>query len=80
MIDDQETHHTIDIEIIPTIGVEVIQINQIINIIIDHEITQTTDQITKDPILTIIKLDYEKLHNIGIQTITIYKKLLSIIS
>ena len=35
---DQETHHTIDIEINSTIGTEVIQIIEISNIIIDHEI------------------------------------------
>ena len=71
---DQETHHTIDIEIIPTKGTEVIQIIEISNIIIDHEIIQTTDQITKDPIITIIKLDHEIIHRIGFQTITIDKK------
>ena len=38
---DQETQHTIDIEIIPTIGRKVIQIIEISNIIIDHEIIQT---------------------------------------
>ena len=64
---DQETHHTIDIEIIPTIGTEVIQIIAINNITIDHEVTQTIDQITKDPITTIIKIDHEISHNIGIQ-------------
>ena len=36
---DQETHHTIDTEIIPTIGTDVTQIIEINNIIIDHEIT-----------------------------------------
>ena len=55
---DQETHHTIDIETIPTIGTEVIQIIDISKIIIDNEIIQTTDQITKDPITTIIKIDH----------------------
>ena len=35
---DQEIHHTIDIEIVPTIGTEVIQIIEISNKIIDHEI------------------------------------------
>ena len=63
---DQGTH-TIDIEIIPTIGTEVIQIIAINNITIDHEVTQTIDQITKDPITTIIKIDHEISHNIGIQ-------------
>ena len=64
---DQETHHTIDIEINSTIGTEVIQIIEISNIIIDHEIIQTTDQITKDLITTIIKIDQEIIHKIGIQ-------------
>ena len=66
---DQETLHTIDIEIIPTIGTEVIQIIEISNIKIDHENIQTINQITKDPITTIIKLDHEIVHKIGIQTI-----------
>ena len=71
---DQETHHTIDTEIIPTKGTEVIQIIAINNITIDHEIIQTIDQITKVLIITIINIDYEKIHNTGIQTITINKK------
>ena len=68
---DQETHHTIDIELIPTIGTEVIQITEINNILIDHDIIQTTNQITKDPITTIIKIDHKIIHKIGIQTITL---------
>ena len=71
---DQETHHTIDIEIIPTIGTEVIQIIEISNLIINQEIIQTADQITKDPTITIIKIDHEIIHKIGIQTITIDKE------
>ena len=59
---DQEIHHTIDIEFVPTIGTEVIQIIEISNIIIDYEIIQTTDQITKDQITTIIKTDHEIIH------------------
>ena len=51
-----------------------------INIIIDHEIIQTKDQTFKDPITTIIKIDLKIIHKIGIQTITIDKKLLSITS
>ena len=70
---DQETHHTIDIEIIPTIEREVIQIIAINNITIDHEIIQKIVQITKDLIITINKIDYEKTHNIGIKTITVDK-------
>ena len=71
---DQETHHTIDTEFIPTIGPEVVQIITINNITINHEIIQTIDQITKDLILTIIKIDHEIIHKIGIQTITLDKK------
>ena len=71
---DQETHHTIDTEIIPTIETEVIQIIEINKIIINHEVTQTIDQITKDQIITIIKTDHEIIHKIGIQTITIDKE------
>ena len=67
---DQETHHTIYTEIIPTIGTEVIQIIEIKNIIIDHEITQTIDQITKYEITTIIKISrdnyQETIHKIGL--------------
>ena len=71
---DQETHHTIDIEIIPIIGTEVTQIIENNNITIDHEIIQTTDQIIKDLITTIIKIDHEIFHKKGIQTITIDKE------
>ena len=71
---DQETHHTIDTEIIPTTGTEVTQIIEINNIIIDHEITQTIDQITEDQIITIIKIDQEIIHKLGIQAITIDKE------
>ena len=71
---DQETHHTIDTEIVPTKGTEVIQVIAINNITIDHEIIQTIDRITKDLIITIIKIDLEKVHNTGIQTITIDKE------
>ena len=67
---DQETHHTIDTEIIPTIGTEAIQIIAINKITIDHEVVQTIDQITKGLIITIIKIDHEKIHSTGIQTIT----------
>ena len=60
--------------IIPTIGTEIIQIIAINNITIDHEMIRTIDQITKDLIITIMKLDHEKIHNIGIETITINKE------
>ena len=76
---DQEIHHITDIEIIPTIETEAIRIIKINDITIDHEIIQITDQIIKDLIITNIKTDHEIIHKIGIQTITIDKKLLSII-
>ena len=59
---DQETHRTIDTEIIPTIETEAIQIIEINDKIINHEIIQTTDQINKDLINAIIKIDHEKNH------------------
>ena len=72
---DQEIHRTIVIEIIPTIETEATRITEINHIkTIDHEIIQITDQITKDLITTIIKIDHEKTHKIGIQTITIDKE------
>ena len=71
---DQETHHTIDTEFIPSIGTEVVRIITINNITINHEIIKTIDQITKDLILTIIKIDHEIIHKIGIQTIALDKK------
>ena len=71
---DQKNHHTIDIEIIPTIETKPTRITEINDITIDHEIIQVTDQITKDLIITIIKTDHEIIHKIGIQTITIDKE------
>ena len=73
---DQEIHQTIDIEIIPTIETEAIRIIEINNIIIDHEIIQTTDQITNDLITKIIKIDHKIIHKIGIQFITIDKEII----
>ena len=71
---DQETHHTKDTEIIPTIETEAIQTIEINDLIINHEIIETTDQITKDLIITKIEIDHEKIPNIGVQTITIDKE------
>ena len=62
---DQETHRTICIEISQTNETEAIQKIEITDIKIDREIIQTTDQINKDQqllIITIIKLDHEKIH------------------
>ena len=71
---DLETHSTIDTEIIPTIETEATQIIEINDIIFDYEIIQTTDQLTKDLIITIIKIDHEKIHKLGIRIITIDKE------
>ena len=71
---DQETYRKIDIEVIPTIETKAIRIIEINYIITDDEIIQTTDQINKDLIITIIKPDYEKIYKVGIQTITIDKE------
>ena len=62
---DQETHRTKCIEISQTNETEAIQKIEITDIKIDREIIQTTDQINKDQqllIITIIKLDHEKIH------------------
>ena len=67
---DHEIHRTKDMEIILTIETEAIQIIEINDIKIDHEIIQTIDQINKDLIITIIQIDLEKIHKIGIQTTT----------
>ena len=61
---------TIDIENNRTIETEAIQIIEINDIIVNHEIIQTTNQINKDLIITIIKIDHKKIHKIGIQTKT----------
>ena len=71
---DKKTHGTIDAEIIPTIETEATQIIEINDIIIDHEIIQTSGQITKDIKIAFIRIDHEKIHKIGIQTITIDKE------
>ena len=64
---DQETHRTIDIEIIPTVEKEATQIIKTNDIkTIDHELIQTTDQITKDLNTTTIKIDHEIIHKIGV--------------
>ena len=44
------------------------------DITIGHEIIQITNQSTNDLIITIIKIDHEKIDKIGIQTITIDKE------
>ena len=72
---DQEIHRTIDIENIPTIGLEATQIIETNDIkTIDHEVIQTTDHITKNLTTLTIKIDHEITHKIGIQMITIDKE------
>ena len=72
---DQEIHRTIEIEIIPTKGIEATQIIKTNDIKTkDHEIIQTTDQITKNLTTRIIKIDQEITHKKGNQTITIDKE------
>ena len=72
---DQEIYCTIDIEIIPTIGVEATQTVEINDIKTnDREIIQTINQMIKDLITTIIKIDHEITHKIETQTITIDKE------
>ena len=65
-----ETLHIIEIEIIPTIGIEIFQMIEIINNIIDHAINLTTDRIIKDQNKTTIKKDYATIHKTEIQVIT----------
>ena len=67
---DLETLHTTNIEIIPTIVIEFIQINETLDIkIINHAIFLTTDQK-----ITIIKTDHAIIHRIEIRVITIDKE------
>ena len=61
---DHEIHCTIDIEIILTIETEAIQIIEIKDIIIDHEVFQNIDQIIKDLIIITIRIYHEKVHKI----------------
>ena len=72
---DQEIHRTLDIEIIPTLGIEATQITEANKIKTkDHEIIQKTDQITKDLNTIITKIDHEITHKKGISTVAIDKE------
>ena len=67
---DQETLHTINIEFIPTIGIETIQTIETLDIkIIDPAIILTTDQNIK-----VIRIDHATIHRTEIQAITIDKR------
>ena len=72
---DQEIHGTIDIEINSTAETEAMRIIEINDIIIDHEIIQTTDRVNKDLITTTIQKDHEIIHKIGILTTIIDKEI-----
>ena len=68
---DQDIHCTKNTEIFPTIETEATQIIEINDIKTkDHEIIQTTDQISKLT-TTVIKIDHEITQKIGTQTIAI---------
>ena len=68
---DLETPLIIEIEIIPTIAIETIQMIEIINIKnIDHAIILTTDQTIKDQNIIAIKIDHATIHRTEIQVIT----------
>ena len=65
---DLETLHIIEIEITPTIGIETIQLIEIIKIkILDHGIILTTDQTIKDQNIISIKIDHATIHRTEIQ-------------
>ena len=68
---DQETFCTLEIEIIPIIGIEVTQIIEIKSIKTkDHEIILTTDQTIKDLFITTIKMDQAINHKMDFRTTT----------
>ena len=67
---DLETPDIREIEIIPTIGTETIQMIEIIKIkITDNKIIQTTDQTIKDQIIIFITIDQAIFHKLYIQII-----------
>ena len=69
---DQETLLIIEIEIIPTIGIEIIQMIETKGIkTLVHVIILTTDQSIKDQIVTTINIDHAITHKTEIQTMTI---------
>ena len=74
---NHEIHHTIETETIQTIGIGVIQIIEI-NVIktIDQETFHATDLNINEPITTTIIIDHEIMHKIGIQVITINKRII----
>ena len=77
---DHQTHHTIEKEIIQTIGTEVIQIIEInVTKTIDQETIHTTDLSINEPITTTIIIDHEINLKIGIQIITINKEIILIL-
>ena len=73
---DQETIDIIEIEIIPTIGIETtIQMNETKDIKKIHHVNiLTTDQIIKNQVITTIKINHAIIHKIETQTIKIEKE------
>ena len=71
---DHETHHTIETVTIQTIEIEVISKIEInLTKTVYQKIFHTTDPIINEQITTTTIIDHEKVHKIGIQTITINK-------
>ena len=72
---DLETLHIKEIELIPTIGIETIQmIEIIITKIIDHAINLTTDQTIKNQNKITINKDHATIQRTEIQVITTDKE------
>ena len=68
---DLETFHIIEIVFIPTIGIETIQMIEIIKTkIIDHAIILTTDQTIKDKNMITIKIDHATIYRRETHVIT----------
>ena len=74
---DHEIHPTIRTGIVQSIGIEAIQNIKInVSLTIDQEKIQTSDHITKDPIIITIKIEHEIAPKIRIQTITINNEII----
>ena len=72
---DLESLDILETDIIPTRGLETIQMIEIINIkIIDHAIILTTDQTIIDQNIITIKVEHATIHRTEIQVITTDKK------
>ena len=72
---DQETLHIIEIEIVPTIGIETIHLIEDINVArIDHAIFPIKDQTIEDQDIITIKIDHTTVHRTEVQVITTDKE------